>query len=483
MTNSENSGNLRAERTAAPSGGNSTTKTGDADVPAARRGTSSVAPTESGSVAAGQRWLARLAFVAIAAAFLVFIPAEGPAGLRLVLLGMVGSALFLAGGFFFLAKRGAQRWLGLAVAVLAVAGVVIGFLRADAIVWALASVILLLIGGAAARHALRHTPQPWMPATAATPPAHAFIVMNPRSGGGKVVKFGLQQKAEELGAEVALLDGPGYVDVGALVRAAADRGADVLGVAGGDGTQALVAGIAAERDIPLLVISAGTRNHFALDLGLDREDPASCLQALTDGEEVRVDLGMIGDRPFVNNASFGAYAEIVQSPEYRDNKNRTMLDMLPDLLGGRHGTDLTARVGERSFDDLQAVLVSNNPYGAGRMSDLARRARLDDGTLGVLAVKMNSVGQAVSLLRRARYRGVDKVVADGDVVIDASSPTLPVGIDGEAVIVPTPVHCSVRPRALRVLLPRNRPGVPPPRPRIDWTRLWHIAVGRGTKKE
>ena len=111
-----------------------------------------------------------------------------------------------------------------------------------------------------------------------------------------------------------------------------DRGADLLGVAGGDGTQALVAGIAAEHDIPLLVISAGTRNHFALDLGPGPGRPVDLPGRSADGEEVRVDLGMIADRPFVNNASFGAYAEIVQSPEYRDNKNRTILAMLPDLL-------------------------------------------------------------------------------------------------------------------------------------------------------
>ena len=431
-------------------------------------------------VAPRQRWLARLAFAAMAAALLVLIPAEGAAGVRLVLLGMVGAAVFLLGGFWFLAKRGVQRWLALAVAVLAPVAVVIAFLRANAVVWAIASVALLLIGGAAARHALRHTTQPWMPTRSAARPAHPFIVMNPRSGGGKVVKFGLAKKAEELGAEVALLDGPGFVDVGALVREAADRGADLLGVAGGDGTQALVAGIAAERDIPLLVISAGTRNHFALDLGLDRDDPATCLQALVDGEEVRVDLGMIGDRPFVNNASFGAYAEIVQSPEYRDNKNRTMLEMLPDLLSGRQGTDLTARVGDRSLDALQAVLVSNNPYGEEGLLSLARRARLDEGTLGVLAVKLNSAGQAVSLMRREQYRGLTKLVADGDVIIDAAGPTIPVGIDGEAVTVPTPVRCSVRPLALRVLLPRDRPGVPPPQPRIDWKRLWHIAIGHGT---
>ena len=94
--------------------------------------------------------------------------------------------------------------------------------------------------------------------------------MNPRSG-GKVTRFGLKDKAEALGAEVALLQGPGTVDVAALARKAVADGADLLGVVGGDGTQALVAGIAAEHGLPFLVISAGTRNHFALDL----EDPAT----------------------------------------------------------------------------------------------------------------------------------------------------------------------------------------------------------------
>jgi alkylation response protein AidB-like acyl-CoA dehydrogenase len=110
------------------------------------------------------------------------------------------------------------------------------------------------------------------------------------------------------------------VDAAALARQAVADGADLLGVAGGDGTQALVAGIAAEHDLPFLVISAGTRNHFALDLGLDRDNPAACLDALADGVEQRIDLGVIGGRTFVNNASFGAYAEIVESPAYRDDK-------------------------------------------------------------------------------------------------------------------------------------------------------------------
>ena len=76
-----------------------------------------------------------------------------------------------------------------------------------------------------------------------------------------------------------------------------------------------MAGIAAEHDLPFPVISADTRNHFALDLGLDRNNPAACLGALTeDSVEQRIDLGIIGDWTFVNNASFGAYAEVVRSP-------------------------------------------------------------------------------------------------------------------------------------------------------------------------
>ena len=219
--------------------------------------------------------------------------------------------------------------------------------------------------------------------------------MNPRSGDGKVKKFGLNDKATALGAEVSLLEGPGIVDVAALAGQAVDGGADLLGVAGGDGTQALVAGIAAGRDVPMMVISAGTRNHFALDLGLDRDDPSTCLDALTDGVELRIDLGLIADRTFVNNASFGAYAEVVQSPAYRDDKTGTALQMLPDMLTGHQGAHLVVRVdGQVILDGPQAVLVSNNPYESGDIAGLGRRARLDQGLLGVIGVKVDSAAQA-----------------------------------------------------------------------------------------
>ena len=298
--------------------------------------------------------------------------------------------------------------------------------------------------------------------------------MNPRSGGGKVTKFGLEEKAQKLGAEVALLDGPGIVDVAALARQAVADGADLLGVAGGDGTQALVAGIAAEHGLPFLVISAGTRNHFALDLGLDREDPATCLDALTDGEELRVDLGIIADRTFVNNASFGAYAEVVRSPAYRDDKRATTLQMLPDLLNGHEGAHLTAQAAGTTIDSPQALLVSNDPYEMSDIAGLGRRARLDAGTLGVVAVRVNSARQAIELARHGHGQGLTTLTT-GEVTVDADTPEIPVGIDGETVMLPTPVHCTIQPRALRVIVPRQRPGVPAPKPALEWPQLRHLA--------
>jgi diacylglycerol kinase family enzyme len=307
------------------------------------------------------------------------------------------------------------------------------------------------------------------------PPRRPYLIMNPRSGGGKVTKFGLKDKAEALGATVALLEGPGPVDVAELARTAVANGADLLGVAGGDGTQALVAGIAAEHNVPLLVISAGTRNHFALDLGLDRDDPSRCLDALDNGVELQIDLGFIGGRPFVNNASFGAYAAVVQSPAYRDDKARTTLDQLPGLLAGQQGPRLVARAENVAVEGPQAVLVSNNQYGMGDIAGLGRRARLDRGTLGMFAVTVQSAAQAAGLLRGSRSRGLISL-AGREVVIDADTAQIPVGVDGEALVLDTPVRCVVQPAALRVRVPRDRPGVPDPKPIMDWKRLRQMAL-------
>jgi diacylglycerol kinase family enzyme len=426
-----------------------------------------------------RRWLARAAFALILAAAAVMIGFAGLAGLGMVAVGAVGACLVLASGYWFLAHRGLVRWLAFGVLVLAPIAVLVIF-ALDNVQWVgVVSLLLVALAIAAARLALTPlAPDPGMPTREVPPPRRAFLIMNPRSGGGKVAKFDLKQKAEALGAEVVLLEGPGQVDVAALARKAVADGADLLGVAGGDGTQALVAGIAAEHDLPFLVISAGTRNHFAMDLGLDRDNPAACLDALTgDGVEQRIDLGVIGGRTFVNNASFGAYAEIVESPAYRDDKRGTTLQLLPDILAGHRGAALTARAGAVTVIGPQALLVSNNPYEGGDIAGLSRRARLDAGTLGVVAVTVDSAAAAVGLLRRGRGHGVTVLTAE-EVVVEADAAEIPVGIDGETVLMPTPVRCAIRPRALRVRVPRDRPGIRPPKPAIDWPTLRRLASFR-----
>jgi diacylglycerol kinase family enzyme len=290
-----------------------------------------------------------------------------------------------------------------------------------------------------------------------------------------VLRFDLQRKAENLGAAVFLISGGEPVDVAAIARKAVADGADLLGVAGGDGTQALVAGVAAEHGIPFMVITAGTRNHFALDLGLDRANPPACLDALSDGVELHVDLGLVGGRTFVNNASFGAYAAVVEAPAYRDDKLGTTLDLLPDLLQSHRGARLAVDVDGAEISAPQAVLVGNNPYGTGDIAGLSRRARLDRGLLGVVSVKVDSARQAVGLLRGRHADGL-KLLTAKKVTIRADTPQVPVGIDGETISMPEPVVCTIRAGALRVRVPRDRPGVPQPKPSISWSRLRRLAA-------
>ncbi|MGI5259114.1 diacylglycerol/lipid kinase family protein [Streptomyces angustmyceticus] len=425
-----------------------------------------------------RRWAARLALAAATAAALVLLVFAGLSSLVLLGAGAAGLVVTAAGLWWALARRGLLRALAGTLAVAAPVAVLALYVWAGLLwvvvvslgLWALA----LSAGGAALGREARPDR---VPEVRAAPPRRPFLIMNPRSGGGKVGAFRLKERAEELGAEVHLLDPARHEDVAALARGAVEAGADLLGVAGGDGTQAKVAQVAAEHGVPFMVISAGTRNHFALDLGLDRDDPASCLDALTDGVELRVDLGFVGGRAFVNNASFGTYAAVVQSPAYRDDKVRTILAMLPDLLTHQRGPRLTVRAAGTAVDGPQAVLVSNNPYRMGDPAGLGRREGLASGVLGVIALTVDNAAQAAGILRGRHGRGLTALTA-GEVVVDADEPEIQAGVDGEALTLPVPVRCRIRPGALRVRVPRRRPGVPRAKPPMDWRRLRGLALGR-----
>ncbi|MEW2432854.1 diacylglycerol kinase family protein [Streptomyces caniferus] len=425
-----------------------------------------------------QRRSALLALAAAAAAALVLLVFAGLRSVLLLGVGAAGLAVTAAGAWWALTRRGLLRILAGTLAAAAPAAVLLLYVWAGLLWVVLVSLGLWGLAVSARGAALSRDPRPERtPETPAAPPRRPFLIMNPRSGGGKVGTFRLKERAEELGAEVHLLDAAHHEDVVALARDAVGAGADLLGVAGGDGTQAMVAGVAAEHGIPFMVISAGTRNHFALDLGLDRDAPASCLDALTDGVELRVDLGFVGGRAFVNNASFGTYAAVVQSPAYRNDKVRTILEMLPDLLTHQRGPRLTVRAAGTVIDAPQAVLVSNNAYRMGDPAGLGRREDLDAGVLGVLGITVDNAAQAAGILRGRHGTGLTALTA-GEVVVDADEPEIQAGVDGEALVLPTPVHCWIRPRALRVRVPRHRPGVPRAKPAMNWRRLRSLALTR-----
>jgi len=456
---------------------------------------------------ARQRWAARGALAAAGLAVLLPIGFAGAASVLLVVIGVLGTAITAAALWWVLTLRGPARGAAGALA-LATPAAVIGLFATANLLWVVV-VSLALWGFAvwAGKFALSLTKSHAVRVSEhRTPaPARPFLIMNPRSGGGKVEQFGLKEKAERLGARVHLLDPEQKEDVTELARRAVADGADLLGVAGGDGTQALVAAIAAEHDIPFLVVSAGTRNHFAMDLGLDRNDPATCLDALTaSGVERRVDLGFADGHPFVNNASFGAYAVVVQSPEYRDDKVRTTLELLPELLTHQRGPRLTARIEETGgttagtagtagsggtaggaeaagvavIDAPQALLVSNNSYRMDDPAGLGYRERLESGLLGVLGIKVENAAEAAGLLLGVHSTGLTVLTAR-EVVVDADLPEVEVGVDGEAFVLPTPVRCRIEPGALRVRVPRNRPGVPETKPPMDWRRLRKLAAAVG----
>jgi diacylglycerol kinase family enzyme len=407
----------------------------------------------------------RLAALVALLAFVVLLVVEALlviGNLGGLLLGLLGWALVVAGAWWALTEPMPRRGFGLAgivigliVAALGVAVVVTG--TAYILLWLASLVALFAVGIACARVAVAGA----IPVDGdAAPPTHAVLLCNPWSGGGKVERFGLADLARAKGVDVVMLDHG--LDLEQLARDAVADGADCLGMAGGDGSQALVASIAVEHDLPFVCVSAGTRNHFAHDLGLDRRDPRTSVAGFDEGVERRVDYATVGDRLFVNNVSLGVYAEVVQSDEYRDDKVGTVTTKLPDLVGSHaepfdlQFTDPDGREVEGAF----LIQVSNNPYALGGAVDRAQRHRLDTGTLGVFAVSSRTGPEAVELLtmtavgRRSRSPHWHEFTAE-EFEVRSRSGTIAAAIDGEALTLPTPLHFRIHPLGLRLRVPKR----------------------------
>jgi diacylglycerol kinase family enzyme len=366
----------------------------------------------------------------------------------LLVLGCV--VVGLAAGWYGLLRRGAVRVVSLGVAFAALlAAILLPLTNANHFAEAVLIAVGLTTTLAAARAAFRRKVSlPPVP-----PPKRPVLFYNPKSGGGKAERFALADEARTRGIEpIELTKGADLAD---LVRNAVADGADALAMAGGDGSQAIVAGMASELNLPYACIPAGTRNHFALDLGVDRDDVVGALDAFVDGGERRVDLAEVNGRVFVNNVSLGLYAEAVQRPGYREAKLRTLLDTIPDVLGPDGELDLAWHgPGGHEHHSGAAVLVSNNRYRLGTAVGSGTRPRIDDGLLGVTVASAPGGGPGRFAQRPWREWSAPEFEVRSDHPV-------PAGIDGEAVTLASPLRFRIMPGALRVRISRKHPGASP----------------------
>jgi diacylglycerol kinase family enzyme len=287
----------------------------------------------------------------------------------------------------------------------------------------------------------------WRPAD---PPHRPVLFINPRSGDGKAARARLADRARDMGIEAIIL--AAGQDLAALAGEAAAAGADTLGMAGGDGSLAVVAAVAAAHGIPFVCVPAGTRNHFALDVGVDRHDLTGALEAFTSGVERQVDTAEVNGRMFLNNVSLGIYGDAVRSPAYRDAKVRTLLETAAEVMGpGAEALalDLTDDTG-REHRQPAIVLVSNNPYALDRPLVRGTRPALDSGQLGIVILdapgdSLHSPGRAWTAPR---------------LEVNAGAP-VHAGVDGEAVDLDPPLRFATRPASLRVRISPHHPGASP----------------------
>ncbi len=419
-------------------------------------------------VSARHRMAAIVALVTFAGAVILLVVAAS-ANLGAMFMMLVGLIITVLGMWHLATRRGAFRILAVVVVLVGLATLIEGVTWFDLKGWwTVAVVALALVSVGAARIALHDQVQDHRGLTDRPSDIrthHPVLIMNLKSGGGKAERFHLVDECEKRGIEPIVLDRGD--DLVQLAEQAVDRGADIIGMAGGDGSQAVVASVAARHNLPYVVVPAGTRNHFALDLGLDRDDVVGALDAFADGVDVLIDLATVNGRVFVNNATLGLYAKIVQAPEYRDAKRQTTASMLPDLLGpDAPGLDLRFSGPDGALHTTTDVLlISNNPYELHSFVGRGTRSRLDRAVLGIASATVDNAVAAARFITLEiaghvrRFPGWQEWTAP-HFEVNADSP-VEIGIDGEALRMDPPLVFESMPAALRVRLPTRASGRSP----------------------
>lgn len=324
----------------------------------------------------------------------------------------------------------------------------------------------VLVGAALGVAVGRATSAPWGgedPAAARARPVADRPPLGPQGQGLVVVTNAsagaggdpaLRRQIQRRLPAAVVLDVEDGEDLPATLRRAADR-AHVLGIAGGDGSANAAVAVAADRDLPVLVVPTGTLNHLARDLGIS--DVERAIDAAVDGRVVAVDVAVFADRPFANVASVGAYPHLVDARERLEGRVGKWPAMawclVKEAIGGEPVTCHLDGVPRRVW----SVTVGNGRFDAGGLVP-TRRRRLDEAVLEVRTVAADRRLARTRLVlatlvgRVERSSVFDQWVAT-TVEIRSDQPQR-VARDGEADDGPSVITATIRPAALHVLQPR-----------------------------
>ena len=259
-------------------------------------------------------------------------------------------------------------------------------------------------------------------------------------------------RADLPAAEVAVVDDPADL-VSTLQRLGG--GARALGVVGGDGSINAAAQVAVDADVPLVAVPGGTLNHLARDLGLDDVDDA--VRAVRDGDTASIDVASIADRVFLNTASFGAYAELVDAREQleaRIGKWPALVVALVRVL--TRSQPVRVRIDGRERR-IWMIFIGNCRYHPHGFAP-SWRERLDDGLLDVRVVDATAPLARVRLLaavlsgRLGRCRVYEETTTR-EVKVESMQGPLRLARDGEVFDGPEIFAVSKLDRRLSVYVP------------------------------
>ena len=278
----------------------------------------------------------------------------------------------------------------------------------------------------------------------------------------------LEQRFRSLGIHADVQVARNGEHLVALAEQAARSNPPMIVAGGGDGTLSAVAAVLASSDITLGILPLGTLNHFARDLGLPL-DLDGAARVIAAGTATTVDIGDVNGRTFLNNSSLGLYPGIVRDREKQRSRGRQKWHALfwATMTVLRRSPFLWVRIkvdGEEALRRTPFVFVGNNPYNMEGFA-MGTRQRLDSGELSLYLTQRRSrfkllgLGLRALFGRLAQVRDFEALTARA-IRVETHHRRLLVALDGELAVMEAPLDYTLRPRALRVLVPAALAGAP-----------------------